>query len=34
MQAAKLIEKALSSPQNIRFGEAVKLAEAFGFRLA
>jgi len=31
---AKLLETALNNPQNLRFGEAIKLAEAFGFRLA
>ena len=34
MQPAKILEKALSTPQNIRFSEAIKLAEAFGFQLA
>ena len=33
MQNQKLLRKALESPQNLRFGEAVKLAQAFGFRL-
>jgi hypothetical protein len=34
MLAAKLLEKALNSPQNLRFAEALKLAEAFGFQVA
>jgi HicA toxin of bacterial toxin-antitoxin, len=34
MQAEKLLEKALNSPQNLRFAEALKLAEAFGFQVA
>ena len=29
----KLLEKALRSPQSLRFEEARKLAQAFGFRL-
>lgn len=33
MQSQKLLEKAINSPQNLRFAEAVKLAGAFGFRL-
>ena len=31
---AKLLERALNSPQNLRFEEAMKLAEGFGFGLA
>jgi predicted RNA binding protein YcfA (HicA-like mRNA interferase family) len=34
MQAEKLLEKALNSPQNLRFAEALKLAQAFGFQVA
>jgi predicted RNA binding protein YcfA (HicA-like mRNA interferase family) len=34
MQPAKILEKALSNPRNVRFAEAIKLAESFGFRLA
>ena len=34
MQPAKILQRALNSPQNIRFADAIKLAQAFGFRLA
>jgi predicted RNA binding protein YcfA (HicA-like mRNA interferase family) len=34
MKRRKLLQKALFSPQNVRFGEMVSLAEAFGFRLS
>jgi hypothetical protein len=34
MQNQKLLEKALTSPQNLRFAEAIKLAEGFGFKVA
>lgn len=34
MQSAKLLEKALNSPQNLRFAEALKPAKAFGFQVA
>jgi predicted RNA binding protein YcfA (HicA-like mRNA interferase family) len=34
MKRRKLLQKALFSPQNVRFGEMVALAEAFGFRLS
>ncbi len=34
MKKRKLLEKALSSPGNLRFSEALVLAQAFGFRLA
>jgi predicted RNA binding protein YcfA (HicA-like mRNA interferase family) len=34
MKKRKLLEKALSSPGNLRFSEALVLAESFGFRLA
>jgi len=34
MKRRKLLQKALSSPQNVRFSEMVTLAEAFGFRLS
>jgi len=34
MKAEKLLEKALNSPQNVRFAEALKLAQAFGFEIA
>jgi len=30
----KLLQKALSSPKNVRFDEMVTLVEAFGFRLS
>ena len=30
----KLLQKALSSPKNVRFSEMVTLVEAFGFRLS
>jgi len=30
----KLLDKALASPANVRFGEMVKLVEAFGFGLS
>ena len=30
----KLLQKALSSPKNVRFNEMRTLAEAFGFRLS
>ena len=30
----KLLQKALSSPKNVRFSEMVTLAEAFGFHLS
>ena len=30
----KLLERALSSPNNLRFADMVKLAESFGFRLS
>jgi predicted RNA binding protein YcfA (HicA-like mRNA interferase family) len=33
MNSQKLLRKALASPQSLRFAEALKLAEAFGFRL-
>lgn len=33
MRKRKLLEKALSSPGNLRFAEALVLAQAFGFRL-
>ena len=33
MQNQKLLEKAINSPQNLRFAEAIKLAGAFGFKL-
>lgn len=33
MQSQKLLEKAINSPQNLRFAEAIKLAGAFGFKL-
>jgi len=34
VNATKLLERALRSPNNIRFTEACALAEAFGFRLS
>ncbi len=34
MKREKLLKKILSSPENIRFGDLVTLAEAYGFRLA
>ena len=30
----KLLQRALSAPNNFRFSDMVKLAEAFGFRLS
>lgn len=33
MNSQKLLRRALASPQSLRFVEALKLAEAFGFRL-
>ncbi len=30
----KLLQKALSAPNNFRFADMIKLAEAFGFRLS
>ncbi len=33
MRKRKLLEKALTSPWNLRFAEALALAQAFGFRL-
>jgi hypothetical protein len=30
----KLLEKALSNPNDLRFGEALSLAQAFGFELS
>ena len=32
MKIRKLLDKALRSPKSLRFSEAVRLAEAFGFR--
>jgi predicted RNA binding protein YcfA (HicA-like mRNA interferase family) len=34
MKARKLLRKVSSGSKNIRFGELIALAEAFGFRLA
>ena len=34
MKKRKLLEKALTSPRNLRFQEMVTLVEAFGFRLS
>jgi predicted RNA binding protein YcfA (HicA-like mRNA interferase family) len=34
MNLRKLLQKALASPQNLRFEEACTLATAFGFRLS
>jgi len=34
MRKRRLLEKALSSPGNLRFADALALAQAFGFRLA
>ncbi len=33
-QRRKLLQKALSSPKNVRFSEMATLLEAFGFRLS
>ena len=33
MNSQKLLRKALDNPQGLRFAEAMKLAQAFGFRL-
>jgi predicted RNA binding protein YcfA (HicA-like mRNA interferase family) len=34
MRKRKLLQKALSNPQNLRFKEMVTLVELFGFRLS
>ena len=34
MNKQKLLRKALTTPNNLRFSEMVNLAEAFGFRLS
>ena len=34
MDPKKLLRKALSSPNNLRFGDMTSLVEAFGFRLS
>lgn len=34
MKISKILQKALSSPNNLRFTEARSLAEGYGFRLA
>jgi hypothetical protein len=34
MKKKKLLQKALTSPKNLRFGDMVTLIEAFGFRLS
>jgi len=34
MKRRKLLQKALVSPQNVRFSEMVTLVEAFGFHLS
>jgi hypothetical protein len=31
--AAKLLQKVIASPNNVRFQEMIRLVEAFGFRL-
>jgi predicted RNA binding protein YcfA (HicA-like mRNA interferase family) len=33
MKSRKLLEKALNSPQSLRFSEVLKLTQAFGFQL-
>jgi predicted RNA binding protein YcfA (HicA-like mRNA interferase family) len=33
MNSRKLLEKALNSPQSLRFSEVLKLTQAFGFQL-
>lgn len=33
MNSRKLLQRALDNPRGLRFNEAIKLAEAFGFRL-
>jgi predicted RNA binding protein YcfA (HicA-like mRNA interferase family) len=33
MNSRKLLQKALNSPQSLRFSEVLKLAQAFGFQL-
>ncbi len=33
MNSRKLLEKALNSPQSLRFSEVLRLARSFGFRL-
>ena len=34
MKKRKLLQKAITSPKNFRFGDMVTLVEAFGFRLS
>jgi predicted RNA binding protein YcfA (HicA-like mRNA interferase family) len=34
MNKRRLLQKALNSPQNMRFSEMIVLVEAFGFRLS
>lgn len=34
MNTRRLLEKALNSPRNLRFGELIRLVEAFGFHLS
>ncbi|NLJ50143.1 MAG: type II toxin-antitoxin system HicA family toxin [Candidatus Atribacteria bacterium] len=34
MKIKKLLQKAISNPENIRFTEVICLAEAFGFKLS
>lgn len=34
MKKRKLLQRALTSPNNFRFGDMVTLVEAFGFRLS
>jgi predicted RNA binding protein YcfA (HicA-like mRNA interferase family) len=34
MKPRKILTKALASPNNLRFGDFMKLVEAFGFELA
>ena len=34
MNKKKLLQKALSGPKNMRFGDRVALVQAFGFRLS
>ena len=34
MKSKRLLQKAISNPENIRFTEVISLAEAFGFKLS
>ena len=34
MKSKRLLQKAISNPENMRFTEIISLAEAFGFKLS